>query len=75
MPYFNVQLSENVLHEFIINATDRVAAQEAAADAVADGTYDYRKIINVRHDTQISSNVQDADKTDWDQALKKRKVK
>jgi len=75
MPYFNVYLSNTVSREFIVQAENRDAAEIMVLEAAAEGQHDYRKMISVRHDTQNSVNVQDADRSDWDQALKKRKVK
>ena len=76
MPFYNVYLSNTVSREFVVQAESREDAEMMVLEAAAGvDEPDYRKMISLRHDTQNAVNITNADKSDWDQALKKRKVK
>jgi hypothetical protein len=75
MPYFHIRLSNNQTEEFIVQAANRMAAEEAAYIAAGNDNKSSRTVIHTRADSSSSIDTCDADKTDWTEALKKKKAK
>ena len=75
MPYFNVQVTETVNHQFAICAPTRDAVEEILATALVTNKHDHKKIVHVQTNSDSSMSIYDAKKADFDNALKQSKVK
>ncbi|NDC55284.1 MAG: hypothetical protein EBZ69_00355 [Alphaproteobacteria bacterium] len=82
MPYFQVRVAQTQLKDFIVQATDRLAAKDIAAEAASfdpdlDGQIlkKYKNVALIGYDSNESFDTQQAPKTDWLAALKKQKEK
>lgn len=75
MPYFHIRLSNNQTEEFVVQAANRIEAEEAAYIAAGNDNKSSRTVIHTRADSTSSIEICDADKTDWNEALNKKKAK
>jgi hypothetical protein len=77
MPYFNVRVSNTITKDFIVDAVDSKTAlrnAQLAADG-NDSASSTKNVIELRHDHGVNADVVTASKSEWADALKKKKAK
>lgn len=74
MPYFHVRIYNSETKDYVVNAANRFEAENAAVKAADGQKINPKTIIQVNENTSDAVDVVTADKTDWTNALKKKKA-
>lgn len=75
MPYFHVEIAQNNNAQFVVNAADKISAEDIALMADAAQKCDHKKVVKLNSGSSSSISITEVDKSVWLDTLKKAKSK